>query len=250
MVRAGMIKTKDQGSADGFAATVVSYFDDLAPTWSRNYASQGSMEDRIERFAAALSNAGVRINARVLDFGCGSGTISAALTGKGYRLTGCDISRQMISAAYAAYPTAGITWVVLDPFGVELPFDPGAYDAVIASSVLEYVPNPAPVLAQFRRVLAPGGVLVCTVPDERHPLRVAERNWLASAQRPLARLLLSCLPRFVPQCRRYDYLRLSLTRWSLHEWQEAFVRQGFIRPAVGECTDPLMVLSARSANNV
>lgn len=245
-----MIQAREQGRDDRVVSTVASYFDDLAPIWSRNYAPRGSMEDRIERFAEALSKAGLRLNAHVLDFGCGTGTIAGALAGKGYKLTGCDISREMISIARAAYPTAGITWVVLDPSEVELPFDQGEYDAVIASSVLEYVQDPAPVLSQFRRVMAPGGVLICTVPDERHPLRVAERNWLAAAQRPLPRLLLHCLPRFVPQRRRYDYLRLSRTRWSASEWVQAFARQGFEVPVVGDCVDPLMMVCASSPTNV
>lgn len=245
-----MTEARNRDSDDGFAASVASYFDDLAPTWSRNYSPRGSMGDRIERFAAALSVSGVPANARILDFGCGAGTISAALAGFGYRLTGCDISPQMIAVAQGTYPASGIHWVVLDPSKVNLPFDPGEYDAVIASSVLEYVSNPSAMLGQFRRVLAPGGVLICTVPDERHPVRVAERNWLACAERPLARLLLCCLPRFIPHRRRYDYLRLSLTRWSVTEWQEAFVRVGFTPPVVGDCADPLMVLCARPANNV
>ena len=45
---------------------------------------------------------------------------------------------------------------------------------MVASSVLEYVSSPAVVLAECARVLRPGGVMLCTVPDLTHPVRWLE----------------------------------------------------------------------------
>ena len=43
--------------------------------------------------------------------------------------------------------------------------------------MLEYVSSPGEVLRECARVLRPGGVILCTVPDPRHPIRWLE--WLA-----------------------------------------------------------------------
>lgn len=45
-----------------------------------------------------------------------------------------------------------------------LPFQEGVFDAVLAVEVLEHVPDPVAVLWELRRVLAPGGVAILTVP--------------------------------------------------------------------------------------
>ena len=58
------------------------------------------------------------------------------------------------------------------------------FDAVVAASVLEYVDSPAAVLGECARVLRPGGVMLCTVPDLAHPVRWLE--WAAAAARPAA----------------------------------------------------------------
>jgi SAM-dependent methyltransferase len=52
---------------------------------------------------------------------------------------------------------------VVAPLDV-LPFEHGAFDAVICTQVLEHVPYPAAVLLELRRVLSPGGRLWLTVP--------------------------------------------------------------------------------------
>jgi len=75
-------------------------------------------------------------------------------------------------------PGAGIAgWVRLEPGWRSLPFASGAFDVVVASSVLEYVDEPAVVLRECARVLRPEGIVLYTVPDLRHPVRWAE--WAA-----------------------------------------------------------------------
>ncbi|HTX62360.1 MAG TPA: class I SAM-dependent methyltransferase, partial [Acidimicrobiales bacterium] len=46
----------------------------------------------------------------------------------------------------------------------DIPVEEGSFDAVVCTEVLEHVPEPAAVLAELRRVLRPGGVLLVTVP--------------------------------------------------------------------------------------
>ena len=67
----------------------------------------------------------------------------------------------------------------LQPGWQTLPFASASFDAVVAASVLEYVGSPAAVLGECARVLRPGGVMLCTVPDLTHPVRWLE--WAAAA---------------------------------------------------------------------
>jgi SAM-dependent methyltransferase len=81
-------------------------------------------------------------------------------------------------AAGGIYPGDGYAgWVRLAPDWQNLPFESAAFDMVVAASVLEYVAEPAVVLGECARVVRPGGVVLYTVPDLRHPVRWAE--WLA-----------------------------------------------------------------------
>ena len=91
-------------------------------------------------------------------------------------MTGCDISRQMLlRATRDRGGCAG--WVQLEPEWRRLPFASAAFDVVVTASVLEYVAEPAAALRECARVLRPGGVVLYTVPDLRHPIRWAE--WCA-----------------------------------------------------------------------
>ncbi len=45
-----------------------------------------------------------------------------------------------------------------------LPFGPGEVDAIVCTGVLEHITDPAAAVAEFRRVLRPGGAVLCTVP--------------------------------------------------------------------------------------
>lgn len=233
---------QDQTPHDAeFSSSVATYFDDLAPIWQKNYAPQGAMLARIERFAQALAANHVG-GGRLLDYGCGSGALSAAYAQRGFQVTGCDISPQMLAVAQREHGDS-IRWVPIDPAQLQLPFDDASQETIISSSVLEYVPDPEHLLREFHRILAPGGVLLCSVPDDRHPVRQEERRWLEAAKRPLRRLILALSPRFMPARRRYDYLNMSATRWAPDEWTAAYVRAGFRASVPSQCEDPLMIVA-------
>lgn len=114
---------------------------------------------------AMLALAGDVSNRRVLDAGCGSGPLTAGLRDRGALVTGLDVSAGMLAIARrrlgndVALPVADLK----DP----LPFDDGAFDLVTASLVLHYLEDWGPTLAEFHRVLAPGGQLIASVD---HPI--------------------------------------------------------------------------------
>lgn len=227
-------------------APLARYFDACAPFWRRNYAPEGAMRERIDRFVLALSGR-VGPGARLLDFGCGTGEIARALHEQGHAVTGCDISPAMIAAARAVDVRRGLEFVELDAAAVgNVPFADAAFDAVISSSVFEYLADPPAQAAELRRVLRPGGWLLITVPDPRHPVRVEE-----AAER--ARLFgawwwpaFELMPLALRSRTRAEYLHRSRNRYSLDRWREILEHAGLDPAEAGACEGPLALLCARA----
>jgi SAM-dependent methyltransferase len=113
---------------------------------------------------AVLDLAGDVAGRRILDAGCGSGPLFAALRDRGAAVTGIDASAEMLQLARerlgadAALHLADLR----DP----LPFPDGAFDDVTACLVLHYLEDWTAPLAELRRVLTPGGRLIASV---EHP---------------------------------------------------------------------------------
>jgi ubiquinone/menaquinone biosynthesis C-methylase UbiE len=110
---------------------------------------------------AMLTLAGDATGRRILDAGCGSGPLSAALHGRGAVVTGIDSSTGMLALARRRLGD-DVALHVVDPCD-PLPFDDGVFDDVVASLVLHYLEDWGPTLAEFRRVLRPGGRLIASV---------------------------------------------------------------------------------------
>jgi SAM-dependent methyltransferase len=121
-----------------------------------------------------------------------------------------------------------------------LPFAAGSLDTVIASSVLEYVRDPAPVLAECARVLRPGGVLLCTVPCLAHPVRWLEWPLRLAARTPAGGAAGRALPRFAPYL---AYLRTSRQRHRTGWWHAAGRRAGLDPARRREAGQPLQLLT-------
>ena len=102
---------------------------------------------------------------RVLDVGAGTGALLARLAGvfPGARLAGVDLAVGMARAAQrrsardTAHGLEQARFTVGDADG--LPFKGGAFDLVLSSSTLQWLPRLEPALAEAHRVLAPGGVV-------------------------------------------------------------------------------------------
>jgi ubiquinone/menaquinone biosynthesis C-methylase UbiE len=108
----------------------------------------------------AVDRAGVSADDVVLDVACGSGnaTIPAAKTGA--KVTGLDITPELIEAGRANAAEAGveIDWVEGD--AQDLPFDDASFDVVLSVFGCMFAPDHAKTAAELARVLRPGGRLV------------------------------------------------------------------------------------------
>ncbi|MGH3257964.1 MAG: class I SAM-dependent methyltransferase [Streptosporangiaceae bacterium] len=218
-------------------------FDEKASTWGDKYAPHGPLTGRLTQLADAV---GYRVAAggHILDLGCGSGDLSRHLAAAGLRMTGCDISANMLARAAACDPTASVELVRLAPGWQTLPFTTATFDAVVAASVLEYVSSPAEVLRECARVLRPGGVLLCTVPDPAHPLRWLEWLTALTARIPAVRNAGQNWPRLG---RYLTYLQISRQRRPAGWWSAAAAHAGLftVRRPTGAAAEhsPLRLLT-------
>jgi SAM-dependent methyltransferase len=103
---------------------------------------------------------------RVLDFGCGVGRISQALARHANEVIGVDISPPMLEVARAIDRTNGACRFVINDVTNLSQFPDGHFDLVFCVLVLQHLPRPVvhSYLAEFLRVLRPGGTVVVQVP--------------------------------------------------------------------------------------
>ncbi len=109
----------------------------------------------------------------VLDLGCGFGRHAYGALRRGARVVACDLAMpelvEVRSTAYAM-SEAGEIDAAAESHAVmgdaqRLPFADSTFDRVIASEVLEHVPDDGLALAELARVLRPGGSIAITVPS-------------------------------------------------------------------------------------
>jgi ubiquinone/menaquinone biosynthesis C-methylase UbiE len=159
---------------------------------------------------------------RVLDAGCGSGPLAAALRAKGAIVTGFDASPAMIELARQRLGEDADLRVA--DLGQALPFPDGAFDDAVVSLVLHYLRDWTAPLAELRRVLKPGGRLLLSV---NHPtvykVFYPEADYFA-------------VTRISEEYTLSDGQRMELTYWHrpLHAMTDAFTRAGFRISVISE----------------
>ncbi|MDH5675164.1 MAG: methyltransferase domain-containing protein [Myxococcales bacterium] len=112
-----------------------------------------------------IDAAGIRSGQRVLDVGCGTGTLALAAAeavGSRGEVIGIDPSAEMIARARAKAATRGLPARFELAAAERLPFDDGKFDVALGSLMFHHLPQPLQraALLELQRVLAPGGQLV------------------------------------------------------------------------------------------
>jgi 2-polyprenyl-3-methyl-5-hydroxy-6-metoxy-1,4-benzoquinol methylase len=147
------------------------YFSDEAGRWlATAYGGDDhpvSYPVGARRVRLALDVIGRRLGAargRLLDLGCGGGDLCVEAAGLGFETTGIDLAEGMIAEAEARRralpPSVGqrLTFRVGDVLGADLPA--GAFDAVSALGLVEYLDDDVAFFRAVARWLKPGGVVV------------------------------------------------------------------------------------------
>lgn len=170
---------------------------------------------------AILDLAGDVTGRRILDAGCGSGPLFAALRDRGAIVTGFDSSTKMVELARQRLGADADLRV--GDVGGPLPYPDGAFDDVIASLVLHYFKDWTAPLAELRRVLRPGGRLIMSV---NHPIPQKiinpEASYFAISEWSDENI--------------FNGQKAVLTYWHrpLHAMTDAFTRAGFRVAVISE----------------
>jgi 2-polyprenyl-3-methyl-5-hydroxy-6-metoxy-1,4-benzoquinol methylase len=132
------------------------------PNWVEEHSRNRTAQDIADSVASTLAGVVDKDSRpRVLDIGCGSGTLVDKLARTGYDSFGIDWSESAID--FAKKHRQGI-FVHRD---VETAFDVGAllFDIVVASHILEHLEHPYAFLRSVSKVLKPQGFLCIAVPN-------------------------------------------------------------------------------------
>jgi SAM-dependent methyltransferase len=129
----------------------------------------------------------------MVDIGCGGGALVRALTARGARVIGVEISEQQLAPALASDGASGARYLI--GRAQRLPIEDASVDATVFMRTLHHVPPDELIdaLCETRRVLRPGGVAYVAEPlalgDFFELTRVVEDETVvrAAAQDALAR---------------------------------------------------------------
>ena len=109
---------------------------------------------------------------RALDFGAGAGGLTARLREHCPSAVGIDLDAEKLAFARAEVAERKIDNIefVCYPGGLPVPLPGASFDSITCVDVVEHLPKPAGFVAEFRRLLRPGGLLLVSFgPPWRHP---------------------------------------------------------------------------------
>jgi ubiquinone/menaquinone biosynthesis C-methylase UbiE len=153
---------------------VLDYFSNASNKWQSIYHGEGEgitframeMRWRKEKIIEFLDDFSGEKSIKVLDVGCGIGSIFEDVLKRGHDAIGMDISMDMTKTAcqMVADQCEGDTRVVLgDTY--DLPFPDEYFDMVLCVGVLQYLKEESQAISEISRVVKHGGMAIITLPN-------------------------------------------------------------------------------------
>ncbi len=139
--------------ASSYTATDAQAYEHLMGRWSARLAKE------------LIAFAGIETGDRVLDVGCGTGSMALALAARPepVRIVGIDIAAPYIAYASTRSTDPRLTFLAGDAVGMDSPV--GSFDRCFSLLALNFMSDPARALAGMRRVTRPDGVVAAAVWD-------------------------------------------------------------------------------------
>jgi len=128
-------------------------------TWD-SYAAFAEWIERTEPYAFDVLAKHAWAGKRVLEVGCGQGTVLNHLARRGAVMCGVDMSMVSIERTRAGARELGHHVDVAQADAESLPFPDASFDAVVSFGVLHHTPDTAESVREVRRVLKPGGLAI------------------------------------------------------------------------------------------
>ncbi len=114
----------------------------------------------------------------VLEIGCGRGFYLKTLVDNftNLKITGIDLNERYLLAAKKFINNSRVKLLRAD--AIKLPFKNNTFDRIIASEILEHIPDDQKAIEEMFRVLVPGGIILITVPHKNYPFFWDPLNWV------------------------------------------------------------------------
>ena len=145
---------------------------------------------------------------RVLEIAAGTGVVTRTLTSvlpENVSIVASDLNQPMLDEAVALGTTRPVEWRQAD--AMRLPFEDGAFDAVVCQFGVMFFPDKGKAFAEARRVLRSGGILLFNVWD-----RIEENEFAETVTAALESLFPADPPRFLPRAPYGYYDRPTIER--------------------------------------
>ena len=114
----------------------------------------------------------------VLDLGCGEGYGANLLSKFALKVTGADVSSEVVKRARAKYVSETLNFEILPAVtGSKLPFPDSSFDVVVCFHVIEHVRSARALVREIRRVLRPRGLLFLSTPNADVRLLAFQNPW-------------------------------------------------------------------------
>ncbi|MCX5529623.1 methyltransferase domain-containing protein [Streptomyces sp. NBC_00006] len=172
---------------------------DVYQEWAPHYDAPGNQMIDVEQPVVRRILDGLPVGT-ALDAACGTGRHTVYLHELGHDVIGVDASPEMLAQARNSLPDVDFHEAELH----QLPLPDNAVDTVVCALALTHVPDLAAVLAEFARVLRPGGNLVISDAHllvsylrptrARRPGPDGRPSLLTEYHRPLSAYLAAALP--------------------------------------------------------
>jgi SAM-dependent methyltransferase len=122
-----------------------------------------SVDERTRRRVALIEEMLTDTPGRLLDVGCGRGTVAAHFAEHGWNVSASDVSP--LALEWTSRNCPSVRTVLCD---LEQDFVSDEYDTVLCLEVLQQVRQPTEVLKRLSDAVRPGGSLIVSLPNEYH----------------------------------------------------------------------------------